>query len=165
LPSSPGGGTAGALLQGCRAGFGVRGWRGQARISLDNGCCRRRAVVLDQRSSGCGPGRWAFSDAFISSAWVSAYCDYSKPCGDRVPPNLVDKTANWRLRWCPTAAGGSWFWRIQGADGPRGLFVILLFATGIFARNLLSVSFLVICMRLCTVSLTSIQVWLDKKKV
>jgi len=94
------------------SGFAEGRWRGQARISLDDGCCRRRAVVLDQRSSGCGPGRWVFGDAFISSAWVSAYCDYSKPCGDRVPPDLVGKKVNWRLWWCLTAAGGSWFRRI-----------------------------------------------------
>ena len=54
----------------------------QARASLDGGGRRRRVAVQDRRSLGCDPGRWAIGEAFISSVWVSAYCDSSKPCGD-----------------------------------------------------------------------------------
>ena len=67
------------------AGFVEGWWMGHARASLDDGGRRRRVEVQDRRSSGCDPDRWAIGDAFISSVWVSAYCDSSKPCGDLAP--------------------------------------------------------------------------------
>ena len=148
----------------------VEGWRmDQTRASLDGGGRRRRVAVQDRRSLGCDPGRWAIGEAFISSVWVSAYCDSSKPCGDMVPPDLVRKTANRRLWWLPAVAGGSRFGKIGGVEGPRVFNVILWFVRGVSAKFLLSVSFFFgctcTCTRICTVFLTSIQVCLDKKKI
>ena len=118
----------------------VEGWRmDQTRASLDGGGRRRRVAVQDRRSLGCDPGRWAIGEAFISSVWVSAYCDSSKPCGNMVPPDLVRKTANRRL---PAVAGGSRFGKIGGVEGPRVFNVILWFVRGLSAKFLLSVSFL-----------------------
>ena len=114
----------------------------QARASLDGGGRRRRVAVQDRRSLGCDPGRWAIGEAFISSVWVSAYCDSSKPCGDMVPPDLVRKTANRRLRWLPAVAGGSRFGKIGGVEGSRVFNVILWFVRSLSAKFLLSVSFL-----------------------
>jgi len=48
----------------------------QARVSLGGVGCRRRALVLDQWSLGCGPGQRTIGDAFISSVRVSVYCDF-----------------------------------------------------------------------------------------
>ena len=91
---------------------------------------------------GCDPGRWAIGEDFISSVWVSAYYDSSKPCGDMVPPDLVRKTAYRRLRWLPAVAGGSRFGKIGGVEGPRVFNVILWFVRSLSAKFLLSVSFL-----------------------
>ena len=124
------------------AGFVEGRWMDHTRVSLDGGGRRRRVAVHDRRSSGCVPGRWAIGDAFISSVWVSAYCDSSKPCGDMVPLDLVRKTANRRLRWLPTAADGSRFGKIGGVGGPRVFNVILWFVRSLSAKFLLSVSFL-----------------------
>ena len=111
----------------------------QARASLDGGGRQRRVAVQDRRSLGCDPSQSAISEAFISSVWVSAYCDSSKPCGNMVPPDLVRKTANRRL---PAVAGRSRFGKIGGVEGPRVFNVILWFVRGVSAKFLLSVSFL-----------------------
>ena len=121
------------------AGFVEGRWMDHTHVSLDCGGRRRRVEVQDRRSSGCDPGRWAIGDAFISSVWVSAYCDSSKPCRNMVPPDLVRKTANRRL---PAVAGGSRFGKIGGVEGPRVFNVILWFVRGLSTKFLPSVSFL-----------------------
>ena len=112
----------------------------QARVSLGGVGCRRRALVLDQWSLGCGPGRRTIGDAFISSVRVSVYCDFQSP----VAIGLLLICGRWRdgdelLRWLLAAAMGFVVWRI--AEGPRVFFVFLLFVRGLSANYLWSVSF------------------------
>ena len=89
----------------------------QARASLDGGGRRRRVAVQDRRSLGCDPGRWAIGDAFISSVWVSAYCDSLKPWGDLISPDLASKTAIRRLRRRPEGVGSERLevWKVLGS--------------------------------------------------
>ena len=59
---------------------------------------------------------------------------FSKPCGDGTPLGLGWRRTDDGLRWRPAAAGDG------GAEGPRDLYVILLFVRGRSAKNLLPVS-------------------------
>ena len=112
----------------------------QARVSLGGVGCRRRALVLDQWTLGCGPCRRTIGDAFISSVRVSVYCDFQSPVA--IGLLLIRgrrRDGDELLRWLPAAAVGFVVWRI--AEGPRVFFVFLLFVRGLSANHLWSVSF------------------------
>ena len=100
------------FLDAVQGGGSVDGWwQGQTRSSRDGSGRLRRALGLDQRSSGCNPGRWATGDAFFSSVWVRVSCDsFSKPCGDGTPLGL-GMAAN--RRWAPVASSGGRRWRCR----------------------------------------------------
>jgi len=96
----------------------------QARASLGGGVRRRRAVVQERRSSGRVPGRWAFGDAFISSLWMSVYCDYSQSLAALGFLMIrAGRRSGDGVRWRLPAAAGGISWRIGGVDGPRDLIV------------------------------------------
>ena len=114
----------------------------QARASLGGGVRRRRAVVQERRSSGRVPGCWAFGDAFISSMWMSVYCDYSRSLAALGFLTIrARRSSGDGVRWRLPAAAGGFSWRTGGVDGPRDLVVFLLFVRGLSAKILLYVSF------------------------
>ena len=114
----------------------------QARASLGGGVRRRRAVVQERRSSGRVPGRWAFGDAFISSMWMSVYCDYSQSLAALGFLTIrARRSSGDGVRWRLPAAAGGFSWRTGGVDGPRDLVVFLLFVRGLSAKILLYISF------------------------
>lgn len=109
---------------------------------------------------GCCPGRWAIGDAFISSVWVSVYCDFSQSL---LAMGFLLIWRRWRngdgFRWLSAAAGGIGLWRIPKAEGPGVLNVILLSFRVLSVKHPLPVYFsdvLVFSTGLCIVSLTSI---------
>lgn len=116
------------------------GWRvDQSRVPP--GDSRRRALVQDRRSLGHVPGQCASSVVFISSIWVSAYCDSFQSLmamellliwGRRRADDLQHRSAS---------AGGVGLWLDREAEGPRVLAVIVLFSRVLSAIRSSSVSF------------------------
>lgn len=56
-------------------GFVEVWWLDQARAFLEGGGRRRRVVVQEPKSLGCGPGRWAIADGYIPSPRMDVYFD------------------------------------------------------------------------------------------
>ena len=105
-------------------------------------CEMRRCGLDGWMRDAASRGRWAFGDAFISSMWMSVYCDYSQSLAALGFLTIrARRSSGDGVRWRLPAAAGGFSWRTGGVDGPRDLVVFLLFVRGLSAKILLYVSF------------------------
>jgi hypothetical protein len=87
---------------------------------------RRRAPVQDPGSSGCVPGRWAFSDGYISPYGTSVFCGFFQSLCAMELPRIWMAAAT-------AGAGDHRRWKPSVGKGSRDLFVISVFLVALSA--------------------------------
>jgi hypothetical protein len=101
-------------------------WLDRAHASRGGSRRRRRAPVQDPGSSGCVPGRWAFSDGYISPYGTSVFCGFFQSLCAMELPRIWMAAAT-------AGAGDHRRWKPSVGKGSRDLFVISVFLVALSA--------------------------------